>query len=400
MLPRVPSRERQLSNDYSGAPAAGRSPAGADLSGLRAAPTHGARRTRSLPTPLLFWRLVLALYLATTAAVTASRIWARTSNNFLIFRTAATTLLAHQDLYAPHPGQHFDLYKYSPTFALLFLPFAALPYGAALAAWNLLNAVALCVAFRRLLAPREAALALALALPAFAVATQGSQSNALVTALIVLGFVALERGRQLPAVAAIVAGSSVKLFPAAALSFAVFHPRRRRLALVTVALGAAAVALPLVVLTPAELRQQYASWHRVEQVDSLDRGSSVMQLAHDLAGVDWPNWPMQLAGTAALLLPLALRRARWREPHFRHLFLASLLVYAVLFNHQAERASFLIASAGVGLWYATSARRTPWRTTLAVLAAFGMHSAVCLPAWLAMQADLYAAGDAPASGGA
>ncbi len=335
---------------------------------------------------------VLALYFGTVVVVTTAHLWGRPSNNFLIFRTAAAALLAHQDLYAPHPGQHYDLFKYSPTFALLFLPFALIPYGVSLVIWNVVNGAALCRAVRRLLDPDKATIVLALALPAFAVATLSAQSNSLVTALIIAAFLAFEHERPFRAALAIVAGASVKLFPIAALTFAVFHPRRWRAGLAAATLALAATLLPLLVVGASELRAEYASWGRVGAVDALDRGSSLMQLIHGLLGVDWPNWPFQVAGTLLLLLPLLLRRTRWNDPAFRRLVLASLLVYAVLFNHQAERASFVIAATGIGLWFVSPThQRTTWRTALAILAAFGMHSALCLPVWIAIQYELYAA---------
>lgn len=339
---------------------------------------------------------VIALYFGTVVVVTTAHLWGRPSNNFLIFRTAAAGLLAHQDLYAPHPGQHYDLFKYSPTFALLFLPFALIPYGVSLVSWNVLNGVALCRAVLRLLGPDEATIVLALALPAFAVATLSAQSNSLVTALIITGFLAYEAERPWRATLAVVAGASVKIFPLAALTFAVFRPHRWRAALAATTLGSAAILLPLIVIRPSELQLLYASWHRVGEVDALDRGSSVMQFIHTLLGVDWPNWPFQVAGTVLLLLPLLIRRTRWSDPVFRRLVLASLLVYAVLFNHQAERASFVIAATGVGLWF-VSPTHPPgrWRTALAILAAFGMHSALSLPVWIAIQYELYAATPAP-----
>jgi len=46
-----------------------------------------------------------------------------------------------KDLYAPYPNEYWDLYKYSPTFALLMAPLALLPTLAGLAGWNLLNVV-------------------------------------------------------------------------------------------------------------------------------------------------------------------------------------------------------------------------------------------------------------------
>jgi hypothetical protein len=82
-------------------------------------------------------------------------------------------------------------------------------------------------------------------------------------------------------------------------------------------------------------------------------------------GVDWPHWPTQLAGLVILLLPVALQRARCGERVFRLQLLASLLVFCVLFNHQAESPSYVIAMIGVAIWSAAS-ERTRWRLGLVI----------------------------------
>src|SRR2546425_12803051 len=71
-------------------------------------------------------RLLLALYLASVALVTVQQAILGHSNNLSIFRSASLNLFAGRDLYAAHPEQHFDFYKYSPTFAVLFEPLAYL----------------------------------------------------------------------------------------------------------------------------------------------------------------------------------------------------------------------------------------------------------------------------------
>jgi len=63
---------------------------------------------------------------------------------------------------------------------------------------------------------------------------------------------------------------------------------------------------------------------------------------------------VQIAGTLVLLLPLAVRWDRRESADFRRLFLYSLLVYAVLFNHASEPPTFIVAYAGIVLWYAGS----------------------------------------------
>ena len=343
------------------------------------------------------------------ALVTVQQAVVKRSNNFTIFRSATLNLLAGRDLYAAHPDQHLDYYKYSPTFALLFAPLAYLPFALAFFCWSLLNALLLWYALDRLLPGRPATLALALLYFEVLFAMQYGQSNSLVTALMILAFVACERTRQREAATEITLGAAIKLFPLALLPVAVLHPRRVRFGLIFLGAAAALATLPLLVVPAQELMAQYRSWRAIEAADTLNRGYSMMQYLYMWLGADWPNWPVQLAATALLLLPLGLGRARWSDAAFRRLFLCSLLVYVVLFNHQSERATFIIAYTGIVVWYASFG---PDRLRTAILAltlfVMALHDVdivprwvkaeilipwrvkgiPCLVAWLAMQRDL------------
>ena len=355
-------------------------------------------------------RSIFALYLASAVFVTVQQGVVGRSNNFKVFRSAAVNLLAHRDLYAAHPDQHFDFYKYSPTFALLFAPFAALPFALALLIWSLLNSLLLWYAVRRLLPDRQATLALALVYLEVLFAMQYTQSNGLVTALILLAFLALEQGRQLRGALLVAVDAFIKIFPLGAAALALFHPRRRRFALLCAAAGIGLALLPLIVIPPHELIAQYRSWWTIELSDAspVNRGDSVMQYLHRWVGIDWPHWPVQLAGTLLLLAPLVVLRERWSDRAFRLRFLCSLLLYLVLFNHQSERASFVIAYTGLSIWYAAS---EPDRVRNAIALAAGvalllqdvqivpwaLHDALgqfrlkgipCLAAWIVMQAEL------------
>ena len=303
------------------------------------------------------------------------------------FRESFYHLIRHQHLYAHYAAQGTDLFKYSPAFALLFAPFALAPFALGLLLWNLCNVFAFYLALTALLPRQEAGLAGLLLIPEVLAATQASQSDTPVAALIILAFVASTRDRPLGAAAAIGAGTAVKLFPLAGLSFAPFQPRPWRTVLFTLAMIAVLAALPLLVLSPHELAAQYRAWADVTRVDGLTRGQSVMGLLGAVIPGSWPNWPIQLLGTVLLIVPLAVRRDRWRERRFRLLFLSSLLVYAVIFNHRAERSSFVIAVAGIVIWYVTGPR-TLWRAALLVLSSVGLLAAPCILAWIAIQIDL------------
>ncbi|MEP7087955.1 MAG: glycosyltransferase family 87 protein [Gemmatimonadota bacterium] len=304
---------------------------------------------------------------------------------FPIFRASFRHLLNDENLYAGYGLG--DRFKYSPTAALLFAPFAIPPFALGLLLWNLVNVGALVYALDQLLPRRLATFALLLLLPEIHGAMQRSQSNSLVAALVVLAFVALERGQQVRGYLAIALGTAIKLFPVAALAFALFHPRRFRAALIFLACACGVVLLPLLVTSPAALIAQYGWWRAIESTDALARGASVMGLLHRGLGVDWPNWPVQIVGVAMLVTPLA-RVQQWQFPRFRREFLASLLVFIVLFNHQAERPSFVIAEVGVVIWFVSSPREL-WRLALVLISLTGLESLGFLPVWAVMQHALW-----------
>lgn len=173
---------------------------------------------------------------------------------------------------------------------------------------------------------------------------QSAQSNALVAAFIVLAFIALERGQQWRGALCIGLGAAIKVFPLAALSLAI--PRQHRLRFVA-RFGVIALLLlaaPLLMTSPRSLAAQYGAWWGLETVEMHDYGTSVMGMINTWLGFTWSAWPIQLAGTAVLLLPLVLAWSLWEEAtDIRLRFLASLLVYCVIFNHKAEAASYVIA---------------------------------------------------------
>ena len=344
-------------------------------------------RLGAVPVPRLR-QLLLAIYLLTAAIDATGKALAATpafnnamsrllkgeagaqlrsaghpSGNFEIFRASSRHLFAGRDLYAEYPAEHSDRFKYSPTFALLFSPLAWLPWPLALFLWSALNALVLFAAVERVLPQRSALLAMACMHLEVLRSMQNAQSNALVAGLIVLAYAALERRGAWRAAAAVVLGACIKIFPLAALTFAIPQRMVWRTGLRAAALGTALIVLPLLVTSPATLLAQYHWWRGVESSDALQRWFSAMALIQQWTGANAPNWWIQLAGIVVLIAPLWLHRERWGEPRFRLLYLCSTLLFTVLLNHQAERASYLIAFTGSTLWYASSPK-TRWRNVL------------------------------------
>ena len=308
--------------------------------------------------------LVALVWVGGVVAATAQHALGHQHNNFLIFRAASRHLLAGTNLYAAYPAEHADFYKYSPTFALLFLPFALPPFAIAMLLWNALNAGALYIALGMVLPRRAATVARAVVFLDMLGSLQNVQSNALVAALIILTFAAYERRHTMLGSTAAVVGTFIKLFPLAGVSFAIFHPRKFRVA-VAVVLGMVIFALlPLLVTSPDTLLAQYRHWREIESVDAHHRGYTVMHLVQLLVGGDWPNWPLQLAGVLLLVAPVLAQPGRWREWSLRRWYLCSVLVFCVIFNHQAESPTFVIGVAGAAIWFASLTRPSKWEWAL------------------------------------
>ncbi|MDB4917924.1 MAG: hypothetical protein JWM95_5568 [Gemmatimonadetes bacterium] len=309
---------------------------------------------------------MLALWAVAVIAATVQQGIVRQNNNYLIFRAASLHLLHGLDLYAAYPALHFDFYKYSPTFALLFLPFAVIPLALSIFLWNALNAGALYAAMGMVLPRRGALVARALVFLDLFGSLQNVQSNGLVAALIIMTFAAYERRHSVLGGFAVAVGTCIKVFPLAGASFAIFHPRKVRVGLALAASILVLLLMPLLVTSPAMLLAHYASWHAIETKDALDRGFTVMQMAELLFHGNWPNWPQQVGGTLLLVAPVLLRRDRWSEWSFRLTYLCSVLLFCVIFNHQAESPTFVIAVAGAAIWFAALER--PTRMEWALLA--------------------------------
>ena len=311
---------------------------------------------------------LLGLYASAAIVETIQRGVFSFPNDFAIFRAAFWNLIAGRNLYVLRLEQAHDFFWYSPSFALLFGPFAALPFVVGLFFWNLFNALALFFALRLLLPPDRAAVAQALVFLPMLRSMQSSQSNALIAALIIVAFVSYERGWLWRGGFAVAVGAITKVFPLAALSFALPRPNRLRAAAAFSVAMLVLLALPLLVISPAALVAQYEAWRALGTVETSLLSSNLMGLLRN-AGLTWPFLPIQLLAVAIVLAVLAARIRDWGDRSVRLQFLAFVMVFCVVFNHRAERQGAVIAISGLVIWYLASPREA-WRTWLFAIVYF------------------------------
>jgi hypothetical protein len=273
-------------------------------------------------------------------------------NNYVIFKQSFFHLIQQKDLYQLYPAEHWDLYKYSPAFALLMAPMALLPDFAGLLIWNLLNALILLWAFCRLpqFTNKKRLWLTAFVLLELITSLQNEQSNALIAGLIVLAFVQMEKKKIQWATLFIVLTVVIKLFGVVAFALFLFYPGKIRTAFYTLGWIVFFAIIPLLVVDIKQLLFLYKSWwHLLQNDHSVSYGLSVAGWLYTWFGLNLKTVTVA-AGVILFCLPL-IRIQLYKEFNYRVLFLASVLIWVVIFNHKAESPTFIIAVTGTALWY-------------------------------------------------
>ena len=279
-------------------------------------------------------------------------------NNYLIFKGSFHHLINHQDLYNPYPAEHFDIYKYSPTFALFMAPLSYLPDVVGLIIWNLINAFVFLIAIWNLPFKNDKVKIwlLGFVLLAFITSMQNFQSNALIAGLIILGFSFAEKQKIWLAVLLISFTFFIKIFGIVGLAIFIFYKNKWKTALYILLSFLILTILPLIVIPTHQLFELYKSWFAMLQADhSTSYGYSIAGIISSWFGlVDVKNWVL-IFGIISFFIPF-IKVKRYKNPLFRLWILAYILIWIVIFNHKAESPTFIIAVTGVAIWYFSQKR--------------------------------------------
>ena len=311
-------------------------------------------------------RLFILLYaiLAITAASQAYFQTAKTApgespsvtkyNNYVIFKYSHCHLLEGKDLYkAYYPDEYWDLYKYSPTFALFFGCFAWFPDWLGLSLWNLLNALIFFLAVRYLpgIDDKKKMWILLFAASDILNSLQNSQSNALVAGLIILGFGLFEQKNYFLATLCLVATFYIKIFGIVALIMLLFYPGKWKSMAYAVIWLVLLWVIPAVITGFGPLIKAYVQYVDMLKNDqSVSLGISVMGVIKSWFGLNTPKTILAITGLIIMCLPI-LNIKKFAIQSNRLLFLCAMLIWMVIFNHKAESPTFIIATSGVYIWF-------------------------------------------------
>ncbi len=290
-------------------------------------------------------------------------------NNYIIFKQSFFHLKNGSDLYSLHWDEHWDLYKYSPSFALLFGALAWMPDEMGFTIWNLINAFGLFFGIRMLskIDLEKQNLILLFFLAELFTNLQNSQSNALIAGLVVMAFALMEKQQFFLACLLIALTVYIKLFGVFAFALCLLYPQRWKLVGYSVAAVILLGLLPMIMIGPLHLKSCYASWWHLLQSDYTPGNLSLIGVIKAWSGVSTNQNIVLLIGIVLFAVPF-LRVKFYSHYSFRLAILAMSLIWMVIFNHKAESPTFIIAIAGVGLWSVSSGLHQPWRIALVLFA--------------------------------
>ncbi len=312
---------------------------------------------------LLYWLLALLAFATILISLQSYSLGTRISNgtllseynNYLIFKTSATHLFQGLDLYILHPKDHFDLFKYSPLFALLMAPFTILPDWLGIIVWNLINLAALVTGLLLLpnISKKQVAFIFLIAFFELIGSLMNEQSNALMTGLMLLGLAFLEKDKPLWATFFLMLSVYIKLFSIVIFMVVLFYRSRYRSIIYAAFWMVLFAFLPVFVTGWEGLKSTYASWLNMLQNDySNSVGFSVLGIM-----VKWFNYQgsrnvVFFTGVLIMMLPL-LKIASYKMRSFRYAVFSALLIWVIIFNHKAESPTFVIAMTGIGFYLVT-----------------------------------------------
>lgn len=285
-------------------------------------------------------------------------------NNYLIFRESFYHAFEYLSLYVAYPEEYQDIFLYGPLFPVLMSPFSVLPVKVGLLLWGVSLSMFLYFAISNLSIDRKkmcfvywfCAHELLTALFMW-------QFNIAIVGCIVFSFVCIEKKKDFWAAFFIVAGMLTKIYGIVGLAFFLFSKRKKYLFFSLLFWFIFLMILPAVIFGVDYVSDQYIEWVQVLQAKNSGNLFSLMQnisflgMVRKISGLStYSDFWLILAGLIMFAIPY-LRRAQYQFESFRLCYLASVLLFVVLFSTGSESSTYIIAFVGVALWYIS----VPWK---------------------------------------
>ncbi|MFC3560624.1 glycosyltransferase family 87 protein [Pedobacter jamesrossensis] len=324
---------------------------------------------------LLKKQCIIVVYILLAIIAGGKQYLHHSFNNYLIFKYVYWHTIDFQNLYNNYP-EYLDSNHYGPLFSILIAPFALLPDGLGMILWNIANvSILLWGIFSLPISINKRAIIAWICAHEALTALFSFQFNIALTGTILLSFSYLIKKKEVQSAFFIAFGTLIKLYGIVGLAFFFFVQNKLKFIFSGIVALAVLFLIPMVISSPAFVIQSYTDWykslvHKNDLNASLTsfQDISVMGMVRRISGnINMPNGPFLLGGLLLFGLPYT-RIKQYKNLAFRLMLLASTLIFTVIFSSGSESPTYIIAFAGIAVWFVI--QRNPKQTWIIALFIF------------------------------
>lgn len=289
-------------------------------------------------------------------------------NNYLIFKGVFFNTIDEKNLYLRYPELYSDMNHYGVFFSLLIAPFAVMPDWMGIALWNVANTAVFLYAIHKLpFSDAKKALFALLCLQEFITAAVSLQFNVALVGLLMLSAIFIYERKEVQSATAIVVGIFVKLYGVVGLSQFFFIKNKGKFILSGIDIAILCLVIPMAYSSPQFVIQSYSDWatsliskNNDNQVLGNMQDISLMGFVRRILGdASISNLTFLAFGVPLFALPY-IRIKQYKNYAFQLMILASTLLFLVLFSSGSESPTYIIAVAGVMIWFTLQKEKTPF----------------------------------------
>lgn len=307
------------------------------------------------------YRIIFVIYIIVSAVTAYSKYKRGTGgyNNYLIFKGVFYNTLQEKNIFLQYPDLFFDSNHYGVFFSLLIAPFAMMPDGFGAVLWNVaITLVFLYAIYKLPFSNRKKSFFAWLCLQEFITAATYFQFNIILTGLLMLSAIYIYERKEAQSAFSILIGTFVKVYGIVGLSAFFFIKNKFKFILSFIILAILFFVLPMLISSPKFGVQSYIDWYVSLSGKNLENQALGTRQDYSLMGVvrrilqnpNISNLLFLIPGAIVFMLPY-LRIKQYKYLPFQLMILASTLLFVVLFSSGSESPTYIIAVAGVMIWF-------------------------------------------------
>jgi hypothetical protein len=306
--------------------------------------------------------LALSLWFGLSFIAVLQDVFGKHINNYIIFKHVFIHTLQQTNLYLEYPLHHQDVNLYGPVFSMVIAPFTLLPDNLGAIAWEMFNAAILFIAIKQLpIVDKWKNAILILSAHEMMNAASWLQSNALIAACIILGFVFINKGKDHAALFFILLATFIKLYGIVGFAFFFFSKNKIRFIGWSVLIAALFFVLPMIISSKSFIVQSYFDWfeglqHKAQKnvnpFDNYDyQDICVMGMIRRIFNISYlKNYYITIPAVIIFGLQY-LQFNYFKDVRYRLYLLCSVLITTVIFTTSAESPTYIIAFPAACIWY-------------------------------------------------